>query len=86
MTQAKPTHMRPILEDAIAKGELTRDVRKAAKWALVTIDDLQSQLTEARAAARCLLYDATGREYWEVQTMLKQWPWLGEKDGGEHAD
>jgi hypothetical protein len=42
------------------------------------IAELRTQLAEARAAARWLLYDAPGREYAEVQTMLKQWPWLGD--------
>ena len=44
-------------------------------------DDLTTRLAEAQEAARWLLYDAPGREYAEVQTMLKQWPWLGENGG-----
>lgn len=50
MGKAKPTHMRIVLEAAIASGQLfNRDVRKAAKWALVTIDDLTARLAEAEA-------------------------------------
>jgi len=47
MSAAKPTYMRPVLEAAIASGELTREVRKAANWSLVTIDDLTARLAEA---------------------------------------
>lgn len=47
LSKAKPTYMRPVLEDAISKGAFTRDARKAARWALVTIDDLTARLVEA---------------------------------------
>lgn len=50
MSKAKPTHMRPILEAAIASGELTFSTRKASRWALVTIDDLTARLAAAEAA------------------------------------
>lgn len=47
MSAAKPTYMRPVLEAAIASGELTREMRKAAKWSIVTIDALTARLAAA---------------------------------------
>lgn len=85
MSKAKPTHMRPILEEAIATGQLfNRDQRKATKWALATIDDLTARLAAAEAAARWWRMAARGYilEEGEVHPD-ERWPWLVDEAADE---
>ena len=48
------------------------------------IAELRTQLAEARAAARWLLYDAPGREYADIEAFVKARPWMRE-DGGDRG-